>query len=306
MNLEYLQSLVFLFETNSFSETAKIEHMTQSAMSRRISAIEKETGITLIFRDTKDVQFTEAGKEFYLQSKKILKQYSYAIDISHNIARGFKKKLNVGIGFYEHYLLNYFLQDFLKKNIDCNVSVYQYSYKQLLSELLNNHLDIILTSDQFLTSETDPYYTKVLINDKNWCLLLNKFHPLAVHKSIQISQLKEQVFVSMYGFNVDYVRSMYENTFHVPISAISNVVYANSCDAKLALINANAGISLIPSFITPCQYNNVIMRPFNPPYRHRKFYALCLKRKYNGNIKNFIDMAHLSLINQKFTWPDVE
>jgi DNA-binding transcriptional LysR family regulator len=56
MRLEWLEDLLAVAETGSFSEAASRRHLTQSAFSRRIRSIEDHVGVELFDRTRKPVQ----------------------------------------------------------------------------------------------------------------------------------------------------------------------------------------------------------------------------------------------------------
>ena len=53
MDIRQLESLVVVAEQGSFSEAARILHISQPSISTHISALEKELGIRLFNRTTK-------------------------------------------------------------------------------------------------------------------------------------------------------------------------------------------------------------------------------------------------------------
>ena len=66
MRLEWLEDILAVAETGSFSEAAERRHLTQSAFSRRIRHIEEYAGVELFDRGRKPVQLrptTEAQRE---------------------------------------------------------------------------------------------------------------------------------------------------------------------------------------------------------------------------------------------------
>ena len=65
MDIRQLESLVVVAEQGSFSEAARILHISQPSISTHISALEKELGIRLFNRTTKKVVLTSQGKEIY-------------------------------------------------------------------------------------------------------------------------------------------------------------------------------------------------------------------------------------------------
>lgn len=65
MNLKQLEAFARVAETKSFSEAAKRLYLTQPTVSAHISALEKELGVCLLLRTTKEVSLTEEGKALY-------------------------------------------------------------------------------------------------------------------------------------------------------------------------------------------------------------------------------------------------
>ena len=65
MNLKQLEAFARVAETKSFSEAAKRLYLTQPTVSAHVSALEKELGVCLLLRTTKEVSLTEVGKALY-------------------------------------------------------------------------------------------------------------------------------------------------------------------------------------------------------------------------------------------------
>ena len=64
MELKWLEDFASLAATGSFSRSAEARHVTQSAFSRRIRALEAWLGVALIDRSTYPTTLTLAGREF--------------------------------------------------------------------------------------------------------------------------------------------------------------------------------------------------------------------------------------------------
>ncbi|WP_019903398.1 LysR family transcriptional regulator [Methylobacterium sp. 77] len=64
MELKWLEDFASLARTGSFSRSAEERHVTQSAFSRRIQALETWLGVALIDRSTYPTTLTAAGREF--------------------------------------------------------------------------------------------------------------------------------------------------------------------------------------------------------------------------------------------------
>ena len=72
MDTKWLEDLVSLAETRSFSRSAQLRHVTQPAFSRRIQALEAWAGIDLVDRSSYPTRLTAAGETFHAQALEIL------------------------------------------------------------------------------------------------------------------------------------------------------------------------------------------------------------------------------------------
>lgn len=64
METKWLEDFVSLSETRSFSQSARLRHVTQPAFSRRIQALEAWAGVNLVDRSAYPMGLTDAGRTF--------------------------------------------------------------------------------------------------------------------------------------------------------------------------------------------------------------------------------------------------
>lgn len=62
-------------EAGSFTEAARLLHMTQPAVSWQIKALEEQLGLQLLERTERGVRLTAAGEAIYEESREILRRY---------------------------------------------------------------------------------------------------------------------------------------------------------------------------------------------------------------------------------------
>jgi LysR family transcriptional regulator for bpeEF and oprC len=80
-----MELFVRVAETGSFSAVAKLRRVSQPTVSKQISALEAELGTELLHRNTRSIVLTEAGREFYHSSQRILEDFESA---TSRIGRG--------------------------------------------------------------------------------------------------------------------------------------------------------------------------------------------------------------------------
>src|SRR5437764_10498932 len=76
MQLESLKMFCDVVETGSFSRAAQLNHVTQSAVSQQIRALETRYAQKLLSRSARQVTPTPAGERLFRGSKEILSRFS--------------------------------------------------------------------------------------------------------------------------------------------------------------------------------------------------------------------------------------
>lgn len=98
MDLRKLRHVVLLAEIRHFARAAEQAHITQSALSRSIQALEQQLGVRLFDRSQSGVEITDAGRELVARATVLLRG---ARDLAHEMAqfrRGEIGQLAVGAG----------------------------------------------------------------------------------------------------------------------------------------------------------------------------------------------------------------
>ncbi len=83
--LDAMQVFVRVAEKGSFSAVAKERGIGQPAVSKQISALEDELGTELVHRSSRSIALTDAGRDFYESSLRILDDFESA---ASRIGRG--------------------------------------------------------------------------------------------------------------------------------------------------------------------------------------------------------------------------
>jgi DNA-binding transcriptional LysR family regulator len=95
METKWLEDFVSLAETNSFSRSAELRHVTQPAFSRRIQSLEAWLGTDLIDRTSYPTRLTTAGEIFFEQAIAMLGQ----INNARALLRGKRTSIQTAVDF---------------------------------------------------------------------------------------------------------------------------------------------------------------------------------------------------------------
>lgn len=94
--LNQIRVFVRVAERGSFSAAGRELHVTQSAVSRAITALERSLGARLVNRNTRSVSLTEAGTRYYKRCRTILGDLDEADAAVNDINRGTVGSLKIG------------------------------------------------------------------------------------------------------------------------------------------------------------------------------------------------------------------
>lgn len=117
--------LVRVVEKGSFSAAGQALNLTASAISKHVSRLEKELGVSLLNRSTHELSLTEAGKIFHEHCVKILREIELARDAARetSAALGGTLRLHLTPGLTARQFVLPALRRFLTKHPDLTVDV---------------------------------------------------------------------------------------------------------------------------------------------------------------------------------------
>ncbi len=145
--LDSRQTLAFatLARCGSFTQTAKELHLTQSAISHTIKALERDVGVSLFERVGKRVFLTQAGEIFRPAAEKILRDMQDARTALEEIGAWGRGRLRVGASVTTcQYLLPTVLREFRQSFPDCAVRIEPGDGPRMVELLRHNQIDLAL------------------------------------------------------------------------------------------------------------------------------------------------------------------
>lgn len=79
INLTDIRSFVLIAQLGNFTKAAEALSVSRSHVSRQISGLESQMGVTLLIRTTRTLRLTQAGESFYKQCEKALNNIDQAL-----------------------------------------------------------------------------------------------------------------------------------------------------------------------------------------------------------------------------------
>ena len=241
MQIESLKVFCDLAETESFTRAAQINNVTQSAVSQQISSLERQFKSLLIERSKKKFRLTREGQVLYEYSKQVIQTY----DSLHNRLQEIKDIISGTIRVATIYSIGLhdlppYLKKFLKNYPTVNVHLEYRRANQVYEDVLSNVVDLGLVA----YPARDPKLEVVPLRKDTLVLICHPQHPLAKYKSIKISHLTGQKFVS---FEPDIpTRKAIDKVLKDHNVVVETVMEFDNIETVKRAVEIEAGVSLVP------------------------------------------------------------
>ena len=106
MEIRQLRYFIAVADTLNFSRAAESVYLSQSALSRQIMDLEKEVGLPLLRRSTRQVELTEAGKALQKSAKELISRWEKMLPEVRNQVAEAAQALSLTIGVDARALAN--------------------------------------------------------------------------------------------------------------------------------------------------------------------------------------------------------
>jgi DNA-binding transcriptional LysR family regulator len=193
MQFESLKVFCDLAETESFTKTAQINSVSQSAVSQTISALERHFNSLLIERSKKNFRLTSEGEVLYQHGKELLQTY----DAIHSRMQEIKQIISGDIRVATVYSLGLhdlppYVKRFMKEHPEVNIHVEYRRANQVYEGVLGNIVDLGLVAYPV----PDAKLEVIPLRKDPLVLACHPQHPLAKLKAVKLKALNGQKFIS--------------------------------------------------------------------------------------------------------------
>lgn len=264
MELRHLRYFVAVAEELHFGRAAKRLCITQQPLSRQIKDLEEELGVELFYRTKRTVRLTEVGEIFLVETRKILQQTNYALELVKQASQGKIGRITVGFtGSALNIVLPTAVRQFKKLYPQVDLTLKRLQTIEQVEALNVRQIDLGLLhppiDDDTLILET--------IYRENLVVALPDTHPLAkdVSRPISLKQLANESFI-LFPRHIGSV--LYDQIINLCQQAgfSPNVVQeAIPQQTILGLVAAELGVSLIHSSVRTLGRSEVVFRSLIEP-----------------------------------------
>ncbi len=194
MTIFQLECYYALAQSLNFTQTASQQYITQPALSRSISSLEKELGIKLVNRTTHTVSLTPAGRVFAEECRKIISTYQDGVQNALTASQSIvgRVRLGVPIDSFEPLAVK-LVRAITEKHSGIHIELKFNTPTRLLRALDDDLVDVIIASGRPRSAES-----KYLLVDRRMdYVVISSVHPLADREAVSFSELRYENFIAI-------------------------------------------------------------------------------------------------------------
>jgi LysR family transcriptional regulator, transcriptional activator of the cysJI operon len=241
MQIENFKIFADLVETKSFSKAAKLNGITQSAVSQQARSMERNFKTLMIDRSQKQFNLTREGQRIYDAAKEILHVYEKLLSELQEMKKVISGTIRIStiysIGLHE---LPPYIKKFLHDYPSVNVRIEYRRSNLVYEDILHNSVDFGLVAfpQKLRQIETIPFRNDRLV------LITHPNHPLARTTEVDLKSLAGHKFI---GFDPDIpTRKAVDQIFRDNKLEITPVMEFDNIETVKRAVEIDHGIAIVP------------------------------------------------------------
>ena len=240
MNFRQLKTFVAIAETGGFARAEGKLHVTQSAASRQILALEAELGIPLFDRIGRRIRLTSEGEDLLRRGRRLLHEAESFIERARVLKSGEGGTLRVG-GSTQHIenLLADFMPRYRRGHPSVEIDLIEDGGARVPERLERGDVHLGL-----ITAEAEDY-GKRLLGPVYLLAVASPKHRFAGKKVLDIAELAEE---SLLLLRRDYgSRGWFDNACHIARIKPRVILESAAPHTLLALARTGNNVAIVPS-----------------------------------------------------------
>jgi len=194
INLNLYRIFYMVAKTKSFSESSKILHISQPAISKHIQNLEYELDTLLFYRTNRGIELTPEAVNLLTYVEKaynFLMLGERELEESKELTKG---KISIGVpSIIGSYYINTYLKNFLKDHPNINVEMVNSTERRLM-ELFNQHtIDLLILPNSIRANKE---YKTVELKKEEYCFAYSKTLPYNTITSLEEIMTKPLILPS--------------------------------------------------------------------------------------------------------------
>ena len=296
MNIETLKVFRDLMDTQSFTKAAKMNYISQSAVSQQVKKLELVFKSKLFIKKENKLELTEIGKVVYNASVEITKIFDETIgkincifDGTTNAEIKIASTYSVGI-----YLLSDYIRNFISKYKCLKIKLDYFEWDDVIKSVINNDYDFGFVS---CFKVKDINITSLYVTEEEMVLVAPPNFKCD-KKEINFKDLSNLnlIFFEKNTPSRKYIERFIKNKG----SDINITMELNNIETIKAAISSGVGFSILPynAVYDDLEKKRIKVIKFQEPFSRPVYMIYNKRRKFARELQLFINFI-LSIKNKK-------
>ena len=291
MNFKQLEYFAAVAEEGSISGASRALHVAQPPISRQLSLLEDELGVTLFLRTNKGVALTEAGRCLYQHSRQMFQSLRTMADSVRDVEAGARGQLKLGVIYSDVQTATQLLKQYHAQYPQVELYVRMGAPGDLLDDLGRGELHVL-----FLRSQSGRSFglrERVLGEDPLELVMCPETDPAPGQDAVPIQALRNVPMCLLSSDDLwNYSRDLLEECRRAGF-APSVACHCYDTPMEMQMVQAGFGVGFLPRSI-------VAAHPGSPVYTKpvlefsAKSYPILVWENdpyQSGCVKRFLELA---------------
>jgi DNA-binding transcriptional LysR family regulator len=239
-----LRAFCVLARTGSFTQAARELHLSQSAVSHSIKALENDIGCRLLDRLGKKTGLTQAGEQLFEHATRILGEMDNARESLAQLGRWGKGRFRLGASTTAcQHLIPPVLREFKESFPDHVITLEPGDTPELVAALLRQRIDLALS----LEVEKEPQLEFHSLFTDELHFVVGAMHPWAHARRVERAEIARQNYILYSKRSVTF--RLIEHFFRREGMVLNTVIEVGSMETTKELVKLGLGISILAPWV---------------------------------------------------------
>lgn len=288
MELLQLHYFLALAKHQHVSRTAELLNISQPSLSATIKKLESELGAPLFLRKGRNIVLSPYGEAY----KTYVEEAFFALENGKRAVQqlsGFDdRKLNLGI--LSPYVWTDVFHQFHELYPDVQVNRYSIEGLRYYESILSGSIDLYMGGINQIEALDTSKLEYVTLYEDEMVLMVNKSHPLAAQKEVDLRQCSHEHFINLDASTnlQQFISHLYEQSGFTP-----KVMMVCDYTLRDRMVSENHGVSVTTKLAAQkAEVDNVTFLTIKYPAEKRKLGLVWRKNRVpTKSMQNFCDAA---------------
>lgn len=268
-DFESLRVFATVVEHGSIAAAAQATHIVASAVSRRVSDLERDAGTALFERHSRGTRPTPAGQTLYRHARRIFEQLQQAEGELGEYTHGVRGHVRMSVNFTAmvHYLPQE-LHHFLNANSAIKIDLIEKTSDAIVHMVENGTVDfgICALTEPLERLASQPYRMDRLV------FIVPEGHRHAGRKSLRFVDVMDEDFIGMQ--DGASIHTLYKRAEAASGRRLKLRIQVTNFEAVRNMVAVGLGIGLLPEIGIPAQSPGLVSIPLDEPWSVRPLHIV--------------------------------